>query len=77
MKRVIRNRATRAYLTPEGQWGDFRLAKHFGDVQEAMFTCHRQQLLDAVEMVLVMGQEPNEEFDIALPLSTKKTGGED
>jgi hypothetical protein len=71
LKRFVRNQATRAYMMGDGGWGDFRSAQHFPDVQDALLACHRYGITEAVDMVLVMGQSPSDEFDIALPLFAK------
>ena len=71
LKRLVRNQATRAYMMSDGGWGDFQSAQHFPDVHDALLACHKYGITEAVDMVLVMGQSPSEDYDIALPLFAK------
>lgn len=68
MKRVIRNKLTRAYLTADGGWTlDFGLAHDFKDVGSALRASKRHQTTE-LELVLVMGASPSPQYDIELPL---------
>ena len=65
MKRIVRNKATRAYLSSEGEWvSDFRLAANFTSV-EAAFSAVRSFAAKDVEYVLVIGQQPSD-YDVAV-----------
>lgn len=68
MRRVIRNKKSRAFLKADGGWAvDFRSAYTFPDIQSAITACARQGVLGA-ELLLIMGPEPCADYDIALPL---------
>lgn len=70
MKRVVRNKITRAFLDANGGWADdFESARRFEDVKSVMEACAEHGLTD-VELVLVMGSQPSAEYDIDLPLCT-------
>jgi hypothetical protein len=58
MKRVVRNRVTRALLKADGAWAID------SDLKSVMEACEQQSLAN-VELVLVMGLEPSPEFDIS------------
>ena len=72
MKRLIRNRATREYLTADGQWGDFQFAKDFADAQSALITCRGCGITETVEMVLTIGEAPCSGVDVAISLAAKR-----
>ena len=68
LKRLIRNRATRAYLTADGDWGDFPLAEDFSDVHDALLACQKHGIMEVVDMVLIMGEKPSDNYDVASSL---------
>lgn len=74
MKRLIRNRATDAYLMTDGQWGDFAAAELFPNIPAALVAWQERGMQGAVEIVLVMGDTPNELYDVALSLFANKAG---
>lgn len=68
MRRVIRNKKSRAFLKADGGWAvDFRSAHYFPDTQSAMAACAQHGVTGA-ELLLIMGPEPCADYDIALPL---------
>jgi hypothetical protein len=70
MKRLVRNKLTRAFLKTDGGWAaDFHSAENFADVKSVMEACQSHGLAN-VELVLVMGSEPSAYYDIALPLTS-------
>lgn len=69
VKRVIRNKATHAYLSVEGNWvADVRCARDFEDTMAAFRAVHSLKVND-VELVLMMGQVPSATYDITLSIS--------
>ena len=68
MRRVIRNTTSRAFLRADGGWtADFGAALTFPDTQSAMVAC-AEHGVNGAELLLIMGPEPSEDYDIALPL---------
>ena len=68
VKHLIRNKATRAYLTGDGKWEyDYRLAQDFNDLQAAMHACLRHRIDDA-DLLLMMWDKPSPVYDVSLPL---------
>lgn len=76
MKHLVRNLRSREYLTAHGQWGDLGLAMMFPDVMSLLLACQKYNATDGVEMVLVIGDRPREDYDIALPLFANQAGVE-
>ena len=69
MKRIIRNRATREYLSAGGEWvRDFGCARDFEDAESAVLDVQDRHLEDT-EFVLVMGAEPSAAGDPYLAIS--------
>ena len=70
VKRMIRNKATHAYLSAEGHWvGDYRLAQDFENTMSVFRAVGGLKVKD-LELVLMIGPGPSEAYDITLPLST-------
>lgn len=75
MKRLLRNKVSRAFLDADGGWvADFRAARSFQDVKSVVEACQEHELSN-VELLLVMGTQPSAEYDIALPLCTEEKRG--
>ena len=73
VKRVIRRQASRLYLRLDGTWTDaIEDAVEFDSGTSALETQQRLQL-KGVELILQVGTEPREEYDVILPL--KDFGG--
>jgi hypothetical protein len=67
MKSIVRNKATRAYLSSEGKWvDDFQLAEDFKNADGAIAAVQKIAARD-VELVLVMGQSPSD-YDVAVSM---------
>jgi hypothetical protein len=67
MRRTIRHIETQKYLTDNGDWTtDLRSARHFEDMSAMIREC-QQRPLTGVEFVLMMGDQPNKQYDIVLP----------
>jgi hypothetical protein len=68
-KRLIRSAATRQYLRSDGTWtNDLNEAECFVDTQAAISAVFRLRLSDC-ELVLMMGPQPSDAYDVVLPLS--------
>ncbi len=68
VKRLIRSKTTKRFLTKEGGWGDdFSKARTFDDSSEVQETRARLNLLD-VETYYSFDETKPSEFDFALPL---------
>jgi hypothetical protein len=77
MRRVIRNKITRAFLKADGGWAaDFHSAHTFPDTQSAMAAC-AQHRVSGAELLLIMGLEPCADYDIALPLGAAEKSRRD
>lgn len=67
MLRLIRNKATRHFLCPDGSWStDWRAARFFDDTPTLIETASRLNAPN-LEELLVLGDAPSEQ-DIVLPL---------
>ncbi|HYG35308.1 MAG TPA: hypothetical protein VEC99_11015 [Clostridia bacterium] len=67
MRRLLRNRNSRKFVS-NGQWtSDQSLARDFSDAFQAIETCHRLGLMD-MEMVLQVDAEPSALYDISIPV---------
>ena len=68
MRRFVRHKGTGTYLNQDGRWIDKPSgALHFESIQTVL-TVQRQLNLREIEIVLQLGPEPSEEYDIAVPL---------
>ena len=68
MLRFVRHKGTRSYWSKDGVWtGEASAAQHFDSIQTVLHI-QRQLKLREIEIVLQVGSEPSEEYDIALPL---------
>ena len=68
LKRIIRNRATRAFLAGDGTWTkDLGRALAFPNM-EALVQEAEERALKDVELLLVMGDTLSKDYDIAMPL---------
>ena len=68
MNRIIRKKGTRLYLSSEGGWAtDWRQAQGFESMESVLSVMEKQKLTD-VELVMVMGENPSEDYDVVLPL---------
>ena len=60
MKKVLRHRLTKQYLTAAGTWAeDFKLAREFADIRDAVRLRNQLRLPDA-ELVYVHADWPSE-----------------
>jgi hypothetical protein len=67
MKRVIRDKSTLAYLKA-GSWvSDFNAADGFANTTSALDACQKHKL-NNVELVLILGEKPSNQYDVVLPL---------
>jgi hypothetical protein len=67
IKRVIRHKSTLEYLK-SGSWvSDFNLADWFADIKSALDACQKHKL-NNVELVLILGEKPSEQYDVVLPI---------
>lgn len=68
LKRIIRNRATRAFLAEDGSWTkDLSRAQVFPNM-EALVQEAQERALKDVELMLVMGETLSKDYDIIMPL---------
>jgi hypothetical protein len=68
VNRIIRKKGTRAYLSADGEWAaDYRVAQGFESMECVLSAMEKHKLMD-VELVMVMGENPCEDYDVALPL---------
>jgi hypothetical protein len=68
LKRVIRSRATRAFLAGDGTWTkDLSRAVAFPNMEAVVQEAQELALKD-VELLLVMGETLSKDYDIAMPL---------
>lgn len=68
LKRLIRHRRTGEFLAQNATWTrEPELALGFPDLSSAM-ALREQLVLKDVELVLMVGETPNHEYDIILPL---------
>lgn len=74
LKRVIRNRASRAFLAEDGSWTkDLGQAQSFPNM-EALVQEAQERALKDVELMLVMGETLSKEYDIVMPLRPPPPG---
>jgi hypothetical protein len=74
LKRVIRNRATRAFLAEDGTWTkDLGQAQEFPNMEALVQEAQRRALKD-VELMLVMGETLSKDYDIVMPLRPPPPG---
>ncbi len=69
MRRLLRNIATREYYRYGAWTQDATLAQDFPDTMTAVRITIEEKL-PAVEIVLQLGSEPSNEYDISVPLTT-------
>ncbi|HTL58516.1 MAG TPA: hypothetical protein VL361_22705 [Candidatus Limnocylindrales bacterium] len=68
MRRLIKHKPTNMYLTANGHWThEPSAAWQFENIQ-TILNIQRQFNLTEIEIVLQVGPEPSNEYDIALPL---------
>jgi hypothetical protein len=68
MKRIVRDKATRAYLSADGKWAsDHQVAQEFPNMN-SVWSVIQKQRLTGVELVLVVGESRSDDYDIVLPL---------
>jgi len=66
MKRIVRHKTTRQYLSDDGTWAThYRSARDFENVESAIFEVQKLKLKN-VELVLVMGKTPSDKYDVSL-----------
>jgi hypothetical protein len=71
MKRFIRSRATGLYFEAGGTWtSDIGKAQDFPDICTAIHACAHYP--GDCDLILQMGPEPSEQYDILLPLIPRK-----
>jgi hypothetical protein len=56
-----------AYLNEDSWVSDFKLAEEFETTKAAFEACYKRGIKNA-ELVLVMGDEPSQQYDITLPV---------
>ena len=75
LKRIIRNRATRAFLAGDGSWTkDLSRALVFPNM-EALVQEAEERALKDVELILVMGETLSKDYDIIMPLRPPPPAG--
>lgn len=71
MKRFIRDRKTKAFLSLDGFWvHNVSLARNFEDVSAAVFACLQHPDKKELELLYAM-DEGGGKYDIAIPLFRK------
>lgn len=74
LKRVIRNRATRAFLAEDGSWTkDLSHAQVFPNMETLVQEAQERALKD-VELMLIMGETLSKDYDIVMPLRPPPPG---
>jgi hypothetical protein len=69
MKRLIRDKGTKQFLTKEGSWtADISAAEDFGNAELAIAAKYNHNL-NAVELVMMMEEQPST-YDVVLPLGS-------
>ena len=67
VKRLIRNKQSKKFLTADGSWTtDFSAAEDFGNIELAI-KAEQKLNLNGVELLMVMEDKPSR-YDIVLPL---------
>lgn len=68
MKKLIRNIATKAFLTENGGWtSELKLAKEFRDERSLQRACLTYHLRNC-ELYYLFGDTLSEQYDFAIPL---------
>ena len=67
MKRLIRDKRTKKFLTKEGTWTtDASAAEDFGNIS-SVIRAEQKHNLNGVELLMVMEEKPSS-YDVVLPL---------
>jgi len=70
MKKLIRHKHTKAFLTSNGEWTNkARLAHHFPNDEAICLARETHQLHGSGQVYLLFGEEPSHAFDFVLSLS--------
>ena len=72
LKKVIRNKATRAFFSAGNWTTDIEAAEKFTDMVSVLQVQKQYQITDA-EVVLLMGEQPSM-YDVAIPLNGETSG---
>jgi hypothetical protein len=70
MKKLIRHKHTKAFLTSDGEWTNkTRLAHHFPNDEAICLARETHQLHSSGQVYLLFGEEPSHAFDFVFSIS--------